>query len=238
MKTIAILFSILILILTDIIVPILIVRANNAKFSKDSLHSEEEMLSIASTHWFVTLKIVVLQLLITTLCVLFISYSDYLEASSSLSILMIALILFLLTRLHISVLQKCREFVVTNKRIIIKYGIVSRDTKEYRYEKIESCDVNQNVIGRIFQYGSIIILGVGGSNNKEHFIKDPFVFRQYIIDRIDCDKETTVPLKESSSGNNQMNSITELKEYKKLLDEGVLTQEEFDKKKQEILERK
>ena len=36
----------------------------------------------------------------------------------------------------------------------------------------------------------------------------------------------------------QQDSASELMSYKKLLDEGVITQEEFDKKKQEILERK
>lgn len=36
----------------------------------------------------------------------------------------------------------------------------------------------------------------------------------------------------------QPDSVKELIDFKKLLDEGIITQEEFDKKKQEILERK
>lgn len=44
--------------------------------------------------------------------------------------------------------------------------------------------------------------------------------------------------KNDSPSNPQQDSTTELMNYKKLLDEGIITQEEFDKKKQEILERK
>ncbi len=223
---------IIVLVLTVIVVivvPFLIIRTNNAKFSKESLHPEEEIQTIAITHWFVTLKIIVLQLLITGLCV-----------TMLLSMLSIApfILLLLLVLLWINVSYKSREFVVTNKRIIIKYGIISRKTKEYRYEKIESCNVSQSAFGRILQYGSIIILGVGGSGNKERYVQDPFAFRQFIIDKIDCGKEITdSSIKGTQLGTDQIGTITELKEYKKLLEEGVLTPEEFENKKREILNR-
>lgn len=42
----------------------------------------------------------------------------------------------------------------------------------------------------------------------------------------------------SQTGTLQQDSATEIMNYKKLLDDGIITQEEFDKKKQEILERK
>ena len=42
----------------------------------------------------------------------------------------------------------------------------------------------------------------------------------------------------SQSAAPQYDAITELQAYKKLLDEGVITKEEFDKKKQVILESK
>ena len=84
---------------------------------------------------------------------------------------------------------------------------MSRETKEYRYEKVESCDVKQNVLGRILQYGSIIILGVGGSGNKEHYVKNPFEFRHYIIDRIGIENEAKDSIKNSPSGVNQIDAI-------------------------------
>lgn len=49
---------------------------------------------------------------------------------------------------------------------------------------------------------------------------------------------STESKKDSQIGTLQQDSATEIMNYKKLLDEGVITQEEFDKKKQEILERK
>ena len=82
----------------------------------------------------------------------------------------------------------CREFVVTNKRILIKAGILSRETRESRFEKVESCDVSQGVWGRLLGYASIVVRGVGGSGIIEHYVKDPLSFRQFIIDKISGEK--------------------------------------------------
>lgn len=46
------------------------------------------------------------------------------------------------------------EFVITNRRIIIKTGIISRTSFEMNLSKIESVNVDQSIAGRIFNYGS------------------------------------------------------------------------------------
>lgn len=59
------------------------------------------------------------------------------------------------------------EFVVTNKRIICKTGLFSRKTLEMNLNKIETVNVDQSVFGRLFGYGTITIIGTGGT--KESF---------------------------------------------------------------------
>jgi uncharacterized membrane protein YdbT with pleckstrin-like domain len=75
-------------------------------------------------------------------------------------------------------ITKYSEFGITNKRLIIKTGILSRKTLELNLSKIESVNVNQSFLGRILDYGSIGVIGTGGT--KEYFvsIKNPLEFRK------------------------------------------------------------
>jgi uncharacterized membrane protein YdbT with pleckstrin-like domain len=70
------------------------------------------------------------------------------------------------------------EFVITNRRIIIKTGFISRKTVEMNLSKIESVNVDQSVFGRILGYGSISIIGTGGTNETFHNIAKPIEFRK------------------------------------------------------------
>jgi uncharacterized membrane protein YdbT with pleckstrin-like domain len=75
-------------------------------------------------------------------------------------------------------ISKFSEFGITNKRLIIKTGILSRKTLELNLSKIESVNVNQSILGRILGYGNIGVIGTGGT--KEYFvsIKNPLEFRR------------------------------------------------------------
>src|ERR1700720_519448 len=54
------------------------------------------------------------------------------------------------------------EIAVTDRRVIIKRGFIRRATMEMNLQKIESVDVDQSLIGRIFDYGAVTIRGVFG----------------------------------------------------------------------------
>lgn len=70
------------------------------------------------------------------------------------------------------------EFVITNRRIIIKTGFIARSTFEMNLSKIESVNVDQTVTGRIFNYGSLTIIGTGGTRETFHNISRPLNFRK------------------------------------------------------------
>lgn len=74
--------------------------------------------------------------------------------------------------------QWTSEFVITNKRVIIKTGLISRHTLEMNLSKIESVNVSQSIIGRILGFGSITIVGTGGSTETFNNIKNPVEFRK------------------------------------------------------------
>jgi uncharacterized membrane protein YdbT with pleckstrin-like domain len=59
------------------------------------------------------------------------------------------------------------EIAVTNKRIIYKTGFITRHTAEMNMDKVASVDVDQSVLGRLFDFGSVQILGTGGARSIE-----------------------------------------------------------------------
>ena len=70
------------------------------------------------------------------------------------------------------------EFAITNKRVIIKVGLISRRTLEMNLSKIESVNVNQGIFGRLLGYGTIVVVGTGGTKEPFAGIADPMAFRK------------------------------------------------------------
>ncbi len=72
------------------------------------------------------------------------------------------------------------EFAVTNRRVVIKVGLVSRKTVELNLEKVESIGVEQTILGRILGYGTIVVVGTGGTKEPFLRIADPMGFRRAV----------------------------------------------------------
>jgi uncharacterized membrane protein YdbT with pleckstrin-like domain len=72
------------------------------------------------------------------------------------------------------------EFAVTNKRVIIKVGVLRRRTVEMLNTKVEAVAVNQSILGRILGYGNIVVTGTGGTNEPFTGISSPLEFRRAV----------------------------------------------------------
>jgi len=70
------------------------------------------------------------------------------------------------------------EFAITNKRIIVKTGVLQIRTVELSIEKIETINAEQPILGRILRYGDIIIVGAGGTIEKYQRVANPIRFRK------------------------------------------------------------
>ena len=53
------------------------------------------------------------------------------------------------------------EVAVTNLRVIYKTGFIQRRTKEMNMDKVESVEVDQSILGRVLDYGTVTITGTG-----------------------------------------------------------------------------
>ena len=91
------------------------------------------------------------------------------------TVLIVGLILvFEMIKIYVS------EFAITNKRVISKLGLIRRDVEEMNLKSIESVNLKQSIIGRILNYGSIIISGRGSSQVTFKDIDDPVLIRKKI----------------------------------------------------------
>jgi uncharacterized membrane protein YdbT with pleckstrin-like domain len=75
------------------------------------------------------------------------------------------------------------ETDVTNMRVVHKTGFIKRRTFEIALDKVESVDVNQSIMGRIFDYGDVTIQGVGEGKETITTIASPLQFRSHITAR-------------------------------------------------------
>lgn len=104
----------------------------------ESLSEGEEVLAVFHIHWLAYLGPVFLTLLTAGLLLPFALY-QYLQL-------------------------KYTEQGLTNKRVVLKQGIISRRTEEMKLRSVETVEIDQGVLGRIFDYGTIRISGRGISD--------------------------------------------------------------------------
>jgi uncharacterized membrane protein YdbT with pleckstrin-like domain len=78
-------------------------------------------------------------------------------------------------------IQWCTEIAVTNLRVIYKAGFVRRRTVEMNMDMVVSVRVDQTVLGRIFGYGTLHVLGAGQGIEHLHDIASPLKIRTAII---------------------------------------------------------
>ena len=69
---------------------------------------------------------------------------------------------------------------VTNKRVILKKGIISRKTEEMKLTSIETVEIDQGVFGRMFGFGTVKITGRGLSDFVFKGIDDPMSVKRQI----------------------------------------------------------
>ena len=69
---------------------------------------------------------------------------------------------------------------VTNKRVILNTGIISRHTEEMKLSSIETVEIEQSIWGRMFGYGTVKLTGRGISDVKFRNIDDPMYVKREI----------------------------------------------------------
>ena len=91
---------------------------------------------------------------------------------------------------YVWLVSKNTEYYITNKRLIVKKGIMQRNTSEIRLVKCEGVMVEQSLLGRLFNFGTIKIT-TGEVVNTYQFIASPIRVRTKLnatLDQLDISK--------------------------------------------------
>jgi uncharacterized membrane protein YdbT with pleckstrin-like domain len=70
------------------------------------------------------------------------------------------------------------EFAITSKRVIMKTGLLNSNTFEMSLAKIESVNVNQGVLGKLLDYGTVTFIGTGSTRETFNHVSGPMEFRR------------------------------------------------------------
>lgn len=73
------------------------------------------------------------------------------------------------------------ELVITSMRVIAKFGFISRTSIELAHNKVGSMLVEQSIMGRILNFGTVIVGGYGGATTPIPNIQDPLGFRKVAL---------------------------------------------------------
>ena len=77
---------------------------------------------------------------------------------------------------------KTTELAITTKRVIVKVGFIRRSTVEININKVESIQVDQEILGRMFNFGTLVIAGAGNPQAPIVGISSPMEFRKAFIE--------------------------------------------------------
>jgi uncharacterized membrane protein YdbT with pleckstrin-like domain len=94
------------------------------------------------------------------------------------------LLIAILSGIGTAITYTSSEFAVTNKRVIVKVGLIRRISLELLLSKVESIGVNQSILGRMLGYGSIEVRGTGSTKERIPNISDPMTFRRKVQEQI------------------------------------------------------
>jgi len=76
------------------------------------------------------------------------------------------------------------EFAITNRRIILKTGVLKRKFIELQLNKSEGLRIEQGIMGRMFNFGTIKITTAGVTETYS-YLADPFQFKKRINDAVE-----------------------------------------------------
>lgn len=127
------------------------------------------------------------------------------------------------------------DFVLTTDRLIYRKGIVSRTGREIPLERINDVSFNQSLFQRMLRAGDLLVESGGerGQSSFGHFA-DPQGIQNEIHRAIEAAAARDA---DRMAGRRELSPLEQLEKLEELRQRGVISQAEFDIKKQKLLDR-
>ncbi len=124
-------------------------------YVRDTMQKDEEVLVTPKLHW---VNYILPYAVIATAIVL--AGLTFVLRSHDYGFLM-AGVMLAFYGVYVMLELKFREMAVTNKRVVVRRGVIASDGDEMKNFALTSIEVEQTVLGRIFNFGNICFASAG-----------------------------------------------------------------------------
>jgi uncharacterized membrane protein YdbT with pleckstrin-like domain len=146
----------------------------------ENLIPGEEVLHRSHLHWIAYVPSLVFAAFLLTLSA-FTFYSQITSKETARKdIAWVFLVLAPLPGIKTYIICRTSEFAVTDKRVLLKTGVIRRHTFETLLTQVENISVDQSVLGRLLDYGTITVTGTGATKETFARIAAPLEFRRQV----------------------------------------------------------
>lgn len=201
------------------------------------LGENEQVVLTARQSWVVLVRSAFINLVIALVIVVLASALGWATTDNRSYLLMLLLMIPVGRFVWAFIRWLNREYIVTNRRVVQVDGTVNKNVIDSSLEKVNDVRMTQSVIGRLLNYGDVEILtGSELGVNRFERISSPIKFKTAMLnekEKLGFDEmppaAAPVPKPvEISALIAQLNALHK---------EGLITDEEFQKKKAELLAR-
>ena len=197
----------------------------------DSLMGENErILLIARQHWFVLFSNILLEIL---LIVLLVAGTAALSLTYPVATLGYILVLVpLIGMIRDILIWSNRQYIITNRRVIQVTGVFSKEVLDTSLEKVTDVKMTQSFFGRMFDFGDIEILTASELGvNLFRRIGAPVRFKTAMLNA----KEELGFGEMGAPSRAEEDIPTLIAKLDQLRRQGTISNEEFQRKKAELL---
>ena len=196
------------------------------------LGDNEKVILISRQHWFILISSIFLELLIILAVIIIITLALIFApvATPLLALGYLLLIIPLIFMAHDIMVWSNRQYIVTNRRVMQVAGVFNKSVTDSSLEKVNDVKMEQSAMGRLFEFGDIQILTASELGvNLFKRIGEPIVFKTAMLNA----KEKL----EYGGGDDIVptNIPALIEKLDQLRQQGILTEAEFQVKKEALL---
>ena len=195
------------------------------------LGQREDILLVTRHHWFVLMRAILVEgVMILTIIALVTVGLIFLPEYQWIPWLYLLLLIPLASLIWDVIKFGSHAFIVTNRRVIQIDGVINKNVIDSSLEKVNDVKMSQSFFGRIFNFGDIEIMTASELGiNKFTTIANPIKFKTAMLNAKALLENNAQVVQ---SGPDIPTLIAQLDNLRK---QGVLSEEEFQKKKAELL---
>lgn len=196
------------------------------------LGENERILLVTRQHWFVLFRAILLEIVVAFVVIVAIIIATINFPLSAFAFLLV--LVPLLSMLHDILVWMNRQYIVTNRRVVQFSGIINKNVVDSSLEKVNDVKMTQSFFGRIFDYGDVEIMTASELGvNLFKRIGDPVRFKTAMLNA----KEKLGYEGTNLSPTHKNNIPAMIAELDELCKKGIISQDEFQLKKKQLLEK-